>query len=194
MPRLFTGLELPPDIVTALTELRGGLPGARWLGPENYHITLRFIGDIDNPTADDIAEKLAEVARPSFTLRLVGVGAFGGRKPHAVYAGLEASPELMALQAEHERLIQRAGLPAEGRKFTPHITLARLKGVPSSVVARYLETRGGFTTRPFEVDRFVLFSSRAGQGGGPYLVEEDYPLGIGQASTGDAASTARGRI
>lgn len=192
MPRLFTGLELPPDVAAALTELRGGLPGARWLDPANYHVTLRFIGDIDNPTASDVAERLFEVTRPSFTLRFTGLGAFGGRKPHAVYAAIEASPELTALQADHERLIQRAGLPAEGRKFTPHVTIARLRGVSASAVARYLETRGGFSTRSFEVDRFVLFSSRAGQGGGPYLVEEDYPLGAARAPSGDAAERRTG--
>lgn len=110
MPRLFTGLELPPDIAARLTELRGGLPGARWIEPENYHVTLRFIGDIDNRTADEVAEQLSEVQRAPFSLRFSGLGAFGNRRPHAVYAALEAPPELAALQAEHERVMQRAGL------------------------------------------------------------------------------------
>jgi 4a-hydroxytetrahydrobiopterin dehydratase len=86
---------------------------------------------------------------------------------------VEPSPALSALQAEHERLIQRAGLPPEGRKFTPHVTIARLRGVSPSAVAQYIESRGGFATDPFEVTRFALFSARANQGGGPYIVEED---------------------
>jgi RNA 2',3'-cyclic 3'-phosphodiesterase len=176
MPRLFTGIEIPPDIVRTLSGLRGGLPGARWIDPENYHLTLRFIGDIDNPIAEEIAEALAEVAREPFSLRFVGLGAFGGRKPHIVHAAVEPSPALSALQAEHERLIQRAGIPPEGRKFTPHVTIARLRGVSPSAVAQYIESRGGFATDPFEVTRFALFSARANQGGGPYIVEETYPL------------------
>ena len=72
MPRLFTALEIPAPIAFSLSLLRGGLPGARWIDPENYHITLRFIGDIDQRTADEVAGALERVDRPSFDLSLAG--------------------------------------------------------------------------------------------------------------------------
>jgi 2'-5' RNA ligase len=177
MPRLFTGLELPSGAVEALCGLRGGLPGARWIDPENYHLTLRFIGDVDNPTAHSVAEMLDRIQRQAFAITLDGIGVFGGRKPHSVFAAVQTSPQLTALQAEQERLMQRLGLPPDSRKFAPHVTVARLRGVQPASVASYIEARGGFYWGPISVERFVLFSSRSGQGGGPYVVEEAYPLG-----------------
>lgn len=177
MPRLFTALEIPRDAALSLSLLRGGLPGARWIDVENYHLTLRFIGDVEGHIADEIAHALDRVKRPEFMLSLAGVDAFGTKKPHSIYAGVSASPDLIALQAEIERICQRLGLPADQRKFTPHVTLARLKSnVRIDDVARYLSGRGNFTTLPFKVGRFVLMSSRESTGGGPYVVEEAWPL------------------
>src|SRR5580658_5215182 len=176
MPRLFTGLEIPPSVAQSLAMMRGRLPGARWIDPENYHLTLRFIGDIDDALAREIAGMLGRVHRGAFELRLDGLSSFGGRKPRAVVAGATQVPALMELQAEHERLLQRLGLEPDGRKFTPHVTLARLRDSSSQQVADYLAARGYFRSAPFQVSRFVLFSSRASVGGGPYVVEADYPL------------------
>ena len=97
MPRLFTALEIPRDAALSLSLLRGGLPGARWVDVENYHLTLRFIGDVEGHVADEIANALDRVRRHSFALTLSGVGAFGQKKPHAVWAGVAASPDLAAL-------------------------------------------------------------------------------------------------
>ena len=176
MPRLFTALEIPRDAALSLSLLRGGLPGARWIDVENYHLTLRFIGDVEGHVADEIANALDRVRRPSFTLTLSGVGAFGSKKPHSIYAGVAPSPDLVALQAEIERICQRLGLPAETRKFVPHVTLARLRNASDGDVAHYLSGRGNFSTLPFRVGRFVLMSSRESVGGGPYVVEEAWPL------------------
>lgn len=176
MPRLFVGLEIPPSAATTLSMLRGGLSGARWIDPENYHVTLRFVGDIDERRADELCDALARVRRAPFTAEIDGLGAFGGDRPRALFAAVKASPALVELQGEVERLCRRAGLDAEGRKFTPHVTLARLRGVKAGAVAQYLALRGGFGLPPFPVERFVVFSSRASVGGGPYLVEEAYPL------------------
>ena len=184
MPRLFTGVEIPLGIAERLSYLRGGLPGARWISTENYHLTLRFMGDIDMIAAEAIAEALSRVRRLAFQLRITGVGTLGTRKPHTIVARVEPSPPLTELQAEHERLMQRIGLPPEGRKYTPHITLARLRHANTRDIADYLTLRGGFSTGPVEVDRFVLFSSRDSVGGGPYVVEESYPL---VPQDGDAA-------
>jgi len=192
MPRLFTALEIPREAALSLSLLRGGLPGARWIDVENYHLTLRFIGDVEGHVADEIANALDRVRRPSFTLTLSGVGAFGQKKPHAVWAGVAASPDLNALQAEIDRLCQRLGVAADPRKFAPHVTLARLKNVSPEAVATYLSARGNFSALPFRVGRFVLMSSRDSVGGGPYIVEEAWPLAGPQAGRfAEAAEASR---
>ncbi|WP_334175936.1 RNA 2',3'-cyclic phosphodiesterase [Pseudoxanthobacter sp.] len=176
MPRLFTGLEIPAPAGLQLGLLRGGLRSARWIDPENYHITLRFIGDIDERTADEVANALDRVQRAPVPVHIEGLGSFGGTKPHSLWARVAPNAALADLQAEHERLLQRLGLPAEGRKYTPHVTLARLRGTSPREVADWLALRGGFSLPPFMATRFVLFSSRASVGGGPYLVEDAFPL------------------
>src|SRR5579863_7039105 len=153
MPRLFTALEIPPDIGEALSMLRGGLPGARWITPDNYHLTLRFIGDIDDALAREIAYMLGQVKRPAFDLRIDGLDSFGGNKPRAVVAAIRPVPELVDLQAEHERLMQRVGLDPE-RKYKPHVTLARLRDTSSRQVADFLSTRQPFRSSSFPVSRF----------------------------------------
>jgi 2'-5' RNA ligase len=176
MPRLFTGVEIPPDIGQALAMLRGGLPGARWITPENYHLTLRFIGDVNDLTAQEVALMLGRVRRAAFDLHLEGLTSFGGRRPRAVVANVAPAQALLDVQAEHERLMQRIGLTPEGRKYIPHVTLARLRDSSSLDVADYLSARGYFRTAAFPVSRFVLFSSRNSVGGGPYVVEVSYPF------------------
>src|SRR5207237_2813553 len=111
-----------------------------------------------------------------FEVRFGELSSFGGRKPRAIVVGVEPIQPLVELQAELERLMQRLGLEPEGRKFTPHVTLARLRDASSRDVADYLSTRGPMFGSSFQVSRFVLFSSRASVGGGPYVVEADYPL------------------
>jgi 2'-5' RNA ligase len=176
MPRLFTGVEIPPDIGQALGMLRGGLPGARWITPDNFHLTLRFIGDVDDLVAQEVALMLGRVRRGVFDMHLEGLTSFGGRRPRAVVANVAPTQALLELQAEQERMMQRIGLEPEGRKYTPHVTLARLRDSSSLDVADYLSARGYFRTAPFPVARFVLFSSRNSVGGGPYVVEAGYPL------------------
>src|SRR5882757_1729365 len=107
MPRLYTGLEIPAALGEQLSLLRGGVPGARWIDPENYHLTLRFIGDVDDEIAQEIAWLLGKVRRRDFELRFDGLTSFGGRKPRAVVAAVTPSQSVMELQAEHERLMQR---------------------------------------------------------------------------------------
>jgi RNA 2',3'-cyclic 3'-phosphodiesterase len=176
MPRLFTGVEIPSDIGHMLASLRGGLPGARWIDPENYHVTLRFIGDVDDVIAHEVASLLGRVKRGTFELRMEGLSSFGGRKPRAVVASVSPAQALIEMQAEQDRLMQRIGLEPEGRKYTPHVMLARLRDSSSRQVAEYLAARGYFRTSAFRVSRFVLFSSRASVGGGPYVVEAAYPF------------------
>jgi len=176
MPRLFTALEIPREVAQSLSFLRGGLPGARWIDTENYHITLRFIGDVDFRTADEFAHGLARIERSPVTVRLSGLDAFGGNKPHSVHAVVERSAALSELQAEMERIAQRVGLKAEGRKFLPHVTVARLRGAKGQDVAEYLALRGNYASQPFTATSFVLYSSRDSVGGGPYIVEDRFAL------------------
>jgi 2'-5' RNA ligase len=176
MPRLFTAIEIPANIAQNLASLRGGLPGARWIDAENYHITLRFLGDIDVAMAHDVAHTLAAIRRPAHTVTLDKLDFFGGDKPRAIVVRARPEPALIELQAEQDRLLRRIGAPPEPRKFSPHVTLARLRGAAPGAVAAYLGTRGYFPPLKFRAERFVLYSSRDSVGGGPYVVEAEYPL------------------
>lgn len=178
MPRLFTGLEIPREIGQDLSAYRGGLPGARWVDPQNYHVTLRFIGDVEEGLARDIFALLGDGRRRgALTITLDELASFGGERPRAVFARAVPTTDLADLQSEQERLIRRVGLPAERRKFTPHVTLARLRDASPIDVAGYIATRGRFPKLSFTARRYVLFSSRDSVGGGPYVVEAAYPLG-----------------
>jgi 2'-5' RNA ligase len=177
MPRLFTGIEIPAEIGLALSAFRGGLPGARWIDPENYHITLRFIGDIDDRMAEDVVSVLGDRRRRKpLAIVLDGLDSFGGSKPRAVFARASGNGELNEVQAEQERLLRQVGLEPETRKFTPHVTLARLRNASPIDVADYIATRGHFPKLAFTAPRFVLYSSRSSTGGGPYVIEAAYPL------------------
>ena len=176
MPRLFTCLEIPEAIRLRLSLIRAPLTGAKWIEAENMHITLRFVGDIDGRIADDFADALAEISAKPLTLTVQGVGAFGGREPRVLWAGVAAGPELDALYRAHERAARTAGLEPDPRDFKPHVTLARLRRTRPPAAARFLEENGGLRTEPFTVGRFVLMSARPGSGGGPYAVEAAYPF------------------
>jgi RNA 2',3'-cyclic 3'-phosphodiesterase len=176
LPRLFTGLEVPSNIASELAMLRGGISGARWVEAENYHITLRFIGDIDERTASEAAEALGAIQRAAFPVALEGLSWFGADKPRAIVAKIKPTLALLDLQADHERRLRRIGLAPEPRKYTPHITLARLRSASTLAVADYLSARGYLPSPAFEATRFVLFSARESTGGGPYLVEAAYAL------------------
>jgi 2'-5' RNA ligase len=177
MPRLFTGLEIPSDVAFALSLKRGGLHGARWIDAENYHVTLRYIGDVDHRTAMEVAGVLERFTDlPPFSVRLTHLGSFGGNKPRALYAGVEVNESLMRLQAAQERALQRIGLMPDGRKFVPHVSLARLKGTSAADLARFMGEAMWFEPLQFNVGRFVLYSSRDSVGGGPYLIEQAYDL------------------
>jgi 2'-5' RNA ligase len=191
MPRLFTGLELPPDIAAELALYRGGLSGARWIDAANYHITLRFIGDVDHGVARDIAAMLAD-ERPRAPIRITidALSTFGGGRPRALLARVAPTAELSKLQADQERLMRRVGLEPEVRKYTPHVTLARLRDVSPGDVAGFIAMRGHFPKLSFTAERFVLYSARDSVGGGPYLVEAGYPLGGGPNRTFPAVEEA----
>jgi RNA 2',3'-cyclic 3'-phosphodiesterase len=191
MPRLFTALEVPRSIAAQLSMLKGGLPGARWIEPENYHVTLRFIGDIDGRAADDFADALPRVSAPPVTLSVRGLSVFGSKQPHALIACIAPNPSLLTLQADIDRLAQRLNFPADPRRFTPHITLARLKNAKAADAGRYLAERGLVSAPDFTATRFVLMSSRDSTGGGPYVIEAEYPLAAVPRQSGAMHATGR---
>ena len=152
------------------------LAGARWVEPSDMHITLRFAGDIDNPTANEFHASLASIDEPAFTLRLSGFGAFGGQQPRTLWAGVEESPWLDGLARANERAARVAGLKQDKHGFKPHVTLARLRGTRPEAVARVLQDLGAYRSKPFAVESFGLYSSRPKVGGGPYVVEDRFAL------------------
>ena len=177
MPRLFAGIEIPATITTLLSMQKGGLYGARWVDESNYHITLRFIGDVDYSLANEIVFQMSQVQYPEFDLSLRGFGSFGAKKPHSVFAAVQSSEDLFLLHREIERRMKKLGLKSDKHDYTPHVTLARLKKNAEPIdVANYLAMRGNFETEHFTVPRFVLYSSRDSVGGGPYVVEETFDL------------------
>jgi len=178
MIRLFTALEIPPHVADRLELLQSGFKGARWIDRDAFHITLRFIGEVPEDMAGDIDRALSSLRTEPFSVTLDGIGEFGGKKPHAIWARVAENPQLMQLQARQENALRRIGLQPDRRKYTPHVTLARMRrGVEQADVMRYIERNNLFCAGPFEVRQFVLMSSRLSQGGGPYIVEREYMLG-----------------
>jgi 2'-5' RNA ligase len=178
MIRLFAAIELPENIRLQLSLLQGGMPGARWSPIENMHLTLRFIGEVDEAVARDIDDMLADIRAPSFSLALKGVGEFGRKEGRTLWAGVSNGDALQHLAAKIESALQRMGLPAETRKYSPHVTLARLRDVPVGEIQHFLSTHAMFKTPTFDVQQFALFSSQASPKGSRYLVESIYPLDV----------------
>lgn len=176
MSRLFAGLEIPSEISDRLALMRNGLKKARWIEPSDYHVTLRFFGEIDADLANDIGTLFGTFHKPVLSLTIDGLDAFGGTKPRAIFARIKANPQLDALQNSIEQMAQRAGCAPETRKFTPHITLARVNNISSTAIAAWLSHTGNFTSQPFDIDRFAMFSARPSRGGGPYVVEQRYGM------------------
>ena len=141
MPRLFSAIEIPRSVAERLTLLRSGLTGARWIDPEKYHLTFRFIGVVDGATARDFESALGEIVAGPFELEVTGLGSFGGDKPRAIFAGIGRSQGLETLQRANERAAREAGLPPEGRNYKPHVTLARLKGARAELAQDYFQLR-----------------------------------------------------
>lgn len=175
--RLFIAVSLPEDVRAVLAALANGLPGARWVDPDNLHLTLRFLGDVARADAADVDEALARVRAPGFEMTLAGLGHFGaGRKVRALWVGVARNPALMYLQERIEQALARAGQPPEGRKFKPHVTLARFKSNPGARLQRYLADHNLVRAGPFPVESFDLYSSFPSARGAIYRVEASYPL------------------
>lgn len=174
--RLFLAIPLSSEIAEQLSPLQKALPGASWRPQETFHLTLRFFGEIDEALARDLDGELGLIEEAPFEMRLKAAGSFGGREPSAVWIGVEAPPALARLASASEKAARRAGLAPERRSFIPHITLAYLHGTTDIEAARFQERLGGFSTEPFWIDHFVMFSSHPTKQGSRYREEAVYPL------------------
>ncbi len=176
MLRLFVGIEFPPELKLRLSLLCTGVAGARWVDAGNLHLTLRFIGEIDEGLAADVDEALAELQARRFTLQLAGTGVFGGNRPHALWVGAERDPALMQLHDKIELALIRVGLEPEGRRYAPHVTLARLKEPVLDQLGAFLAAHAQFRAAPLPVERFSLIASFPTKAGSVYEDQADYKL------------------
>ena len=176
MLRLFVGIEFPPELKLRLSLLQSGVSGAKWVDPGNFHLTLRFIGEVDEGTAADVDEALLRLKARPFSLQLAGAGVFGGDKPRQLWVGAEREPALAALQAKIEQALIRAGLLPEPRKFAPHVTLARLREPKRADIQSFLAANAQFRADPLRVDRFSLIASYPTKAGSVYEDQADYEL------------------
>ena len=177
MIRLFVALSSPDEVRRSLATLCAGVPGARWSKPEQFHLTLRFIGEVDGRMAHTIAEELSGIMMPSFELNLFGVGTFGDRrKTHSLWAGVRPHPSLNRLQDKVDNACLRAGLTPDRRKFAPHVTLARLNNAPVDRLGAFLSHHALYEAPSFLCDRFVLYSSFLSSSGAIYTPERIYRL------------------
>ena len=176
MHRLFVAIRPPEHIRDLLVDAMDEGPDFRWQDDEQLHITLRFVGEVDRPFAEDLASGLSRICIQPFSIRVKGVGRFEQRSSGALWAGVEPKEPLAALAAKVERVCQQAGLEPERRAFHPHITLARWKGCRSREIADFLDRTRGLASEPFEVDSFILFESRLSRHGAHYHEVASYSL------------------
>jgi 2'-5' RNA ligase len=177
MMRLFVAIDLPPEIKELLSSICFGLQGARWIPDDQLHLTLRFIGEVDGGLFKDIRELLALINANPFELRLKGVGHFPPRKhPQVLWVGIDPQDALLRLRGKIEAALVREGLEPEGRKYSPHITVARLKDTHAGKAANFLETNGLFASPCFSVENFLLYSSKLTPKGAIHTIEAAYPL------------------
>lgn len=176
MHRLFVALRPPRPVRAALLNLMGGVENARWQDDAQLHLTLRYIGEVPPTLADDVAEELERVAMQPFPLTLQGVAHFERKgMPHSLWAGVAPSEPLKVLQGRAERACRRAGRAAEGRKFTPHVTLARLNR-SAGAIGGWLRAHGAFTSERWLADHMILYESHLTPHGSDYQPVVRYPL------------------
>ena len=174
--RLFVALPVPDPVAQRLMLMQGGVPGARWQSREQLHLTLRFIGEVDGLDARAIEDALAGIDAPAFDLQLHGVGQFGNKQPHALWAAARKNELLDHLQRKVDTAIRRVGQPQDAHKFMPHVTLARLGHPDLDKLREWLVAHALATSDEFRVDAFCLYSSKLTSDGSVYRVEQEYPL------------------
>lgn len=176
MHRLFVAIRPPEEVRDLLIDAMDDSPVPRWVGDEQLHLTLRFIGEVERPVANDIAAALEHLRFRAFQLRVTGVGKFEQRNGGSLWAGVEPKAPVTALAAKVERAVQQVGLEPERRAFSPHITLARWNRRNSEAVDAFLRRNSDLHSDPFDVDRFILFESKLSRHGAHYAEIAAFPL------------------
>ncbi|MCQ2914213.1 MAG: RNA 2',3'-cyclic phosphodiesterase [Alphaproteobacteria bacterium] len=180
MIRLFAGIDFPEHIQEQLYSLRGGVPGASWKPKENLHITLRFIGNVDEADADYIHEGFMQIRAPAFNLQMTQVGFFAtGSQMRHLWTGVNYYQPLDFLHDKIENVLNRYKIPLDKHKFHAHATLATLRGTTPEDVQKFIEYNNLFKSDEFYVDHFNLYSSHKktrGEEGSYYKIEAQYPL------------------
>jgi RNA 2',3'-cyclic 3'-phosphodiesterase len=178
MLRLFVALPIPDDIANAVVCVQRGLDDAKWSPRENLHVTLRFLGEVNERQAEDVDAALGEVLAAPFELELAQVGTFGGSEPHAIWIGLKENSSLLALQKQCERACRRAGLAPDPRTYTPHLTICYLpRHFQLASVIAFQQHHNLFMSAPWTADRFYLYASQTnGPGPSRFSIEAEYPL------------------
>ena len=176
--RLFTAIQIPNQTTKQLERFQKGVPGAKWVDRDKFHITLAFYGDVNEEQAEMLDRELGNIRQPGFDVTLKGSGHFGRSDPHAIWAGVDDNPELTALHQKTKRAAQKIELPLEKREYTPHVTLAYLRRATElRRLVRFEKNMSGYVSRPFLVDQFVLISSWSrSTGSNDYVIEATYPL------------------
>ena len=176
MHRLFVAIRLPPPIADLLVDVMEGMAALRWQDPDQLHLTLRFVGEVERPVAEDLAAALGTVRFPPFKLSIDGVGRFDHHRGGTLWAGVEPRAPVAALAAKVERACIAVGLPSEQRAFHPHITLARWSAGAGSEPGQFVERHSTLRSEPFDVGSFTLFESHLGRGGALHEAIADYRL------------------
>ncbi len=175
--RLFLGIDIPDEIADTLLPMQCGLDGARFSPRDNFHITLRFIGDLAAKEATELDVMIEKIKLKPFELSLNYVGFFGKDKPHSIHALVENNEELNILAGRCEASCRKLGHEPETRKYTPHVTIGYLGAyVNLRDVLEWQARHTTYKSTPFLVDRFFLYSSHMGNGPSFYRVEAEYPL------------------
>jgi 2'-5' RNA ligase len=181
MMRLFIALRPPPPIREILFDLMDGVPAARWQDDEQLHLTLRFVGEVERPQAEDLAVALAHVHLPAApVVTLSGVGSFGQRgRADTLWAGVSPAGVLADLHARVERACAHAGLPPEGRRYHPHVTVARLARSAGAgpAVGEWLARHAGLASEPFALPHLILYRSHLARSGAAYEPVARWELG-----------------
>jgi 2'-5' RNA ligase len=158
--RLFIAIELPAEIKDKLVGLRQDIAGARWVNPEQLHLTLLFLGEQTEETLDRLVPALSEIRVVPIELEIITTGCFPHpRAARVLWAGFKPQPKMNRLAERVRTAAESCGILLEKRPFSPHITLARLKQSGASDVSRFLDQniRGRFPL--IDIRQFVLFQS-----------------------------------
>lgn len=180
MHRLFVALDLPAQVTEDIADICHGLNGMRWVGPDNLHLTLRFIGEVPPSVAHEVEQALAEIDAAAFSFSLVGIGHFeSAGRPRAVWLGVEADPGLVELRKKIDRRLRGVGIDLDRHDFRPHVTLGRTRGIPGADLARYMADHGLFRSPPIVASEFHLFRSHLAPDGADYIYQASYGLSGG---------------